>query len=270
MSNLILLDPTSKEPLYIQLYRHFRTEIEQNHLKEGVKMPSIRWLADNLSVSKITVEKAYQQLLSEGYIQSGNRTRYSVSRFVDSAWPSPAPTVAAEPAAAAVPASSAETPVRYDMASGEMDMEGFAFDLWKRYVNKAFADPDRLMRYGDLQGEVELRRQIVAHIRSRGVNCRPDQVIVGPGVQSLLHVLASILKSDHAGIAFEEPGFKIGRRVWEDREFRIIPVRLRREGIDTDELARSGARLVYVTPSHQFPTGYIMPFGARVRLLHWA
>ena len=58
MSNLILLDPASKEPLYIQLYRHFRTEIEQNNLKEGVKMPSIRWLADSLSVSKITVEKA--------------------------------------------------------------------------------------------------------------------------------------------------------------------------------------------------------------------
>ena len=270
MSNLILLDPASKEPLYIQLYRHFRTEIEQNNLKEGVKMPSIRWLADSLSVSKITVEKAYQQLLSEGYIQSGNRTRYSVSRFVDSAWPSPAPPVAAQPAAAAVPASSAETPVRYDLASGEMDMDGFDFDLWKRYINKAFADPDRLMRYGDLQGEAELRRQIVAHIRSRGVNCRHDQVIVGPGVQSLLHVLASILKSDHEGIAFEEPGFKIGRRVWEDREFRIIPVRLRREGIDTDELARSGARLVYVTPSHQFPTGYIMPIGERVRLLNWA
>ena len=270
MSNLILLDPASKEPLYIQLYRHFRTEIEQNNLKEGVKMPSIRWLADSLSVSKITVEKAYQQLLSEGYIQSGNRTRYSVSRFVDSAWPSPAPPVAAQPAAAAASTSSAETPVRYDLASGEMDMDGFDFDLWKRYINKAFADPDRLMRYGDLQGEAELRRQIVAHIRSRGVNCRHDQVIVGPGVQSLLHVLASILKSDHEGIAFEEPGFKIGRRVWEDREFRIIPVRLRREGIDTDELARSGARLVYVTPSHQFPTGYIMPIGERVRLLNWA
>lgn len=265
MSNLILLDHASAEPLYMQLYRHFREEIEQQNLKEGEKMPSIRWLADSLSVSKITVEKAYQQLLCEGYIQSGNRTRYSVGRFVDSAWPPPAP-----PAAAAAPASNAGTPVRYDLASGEMDMEGFDFDLWKRYINKAFADPDRLMRYGDLQGEPELRRQIVAYIRSRGVNCRHDQVIVAPGVQSLLNILASLLKGEHAGIAFEEPGFKIGRRVWEDREFRIIPVRLRREGIDTDELAASGARLVYVTPSHQFPTGYIMPIGERVRLLNWA
>lgn len=264
MPELILLDHASKEPLYMQLYRHFRTAIEQHKLKEGDKFPSIRWLADSLSISKITVEKAYQQLLCEGYIKNGNRARYSVNRFVESSWSDPAPQVIkpAEPAA--------EIPVRYDLANGEMDMGGFDFGLWKRYINKAFADQNRLMRYGDLQGETELRRQIVGYIRSRGVNCQHEQVIVGPGVQSLLNMLASILKPDHGGIAFEEPGFKNGRRIWEDRGFRIIPVRLKREGIDAGALAASGARLVYVTPSHQFPTGYIMPIGERIRLLNWA
>lgn len=265
MSKLILLDHASKEPLYMQLYRHFRTEIEQNNLKEDNKIPSIRGLADSLSISKITVEKAYQQLLCEGYIKNGNRTRYAVNRFVESSWPDPVP-----PVALPAESSTVEVPLRYDLASGEMDMEGFDFVLWKRYINKAFMDQNRLMRYGDLQGEAELRRQIVGYIRSRGVNCHHEQVIVGPGVQSLLNMLASILKPCHDGIAFEEPGFKIGRRIWEDRGFRIIPVGLRREGIDTDELAGSAARLVYVTPSHQFPTGYIMPIGERIRLLNWA
>ena len=264
MSNLILLDHASKEPLYLQLYRHFRTEIEQNKLKEGEKIPSIRLLAASLSISKITVEKAYQQLMSEGYIKNGNRTRYAVNKFVEHAWPAPAARLAPP-----VP-RPAEAPLKYDLASGEMDEDGFDFALWKRYVNKALADQSRLMRYGDLQGEVELRRQIAAYIGSRGVNCHPDQVIVAPGVQSLFNMLASLLKSEHDGIAFEEPGFKIGRRIWEDRGFRIIPVRLSREGIDTAELAASGARLVYVTPSHQFPTGYIMPIGERLRLLNWA
>lgn len=264
MSKLILLDHASKEPLYMQLYRHFRAEIEQNNLKEDDKIPSIRWLADSLSISKITVEKAYQQLLCEGYIKNGNRARYSVNRFVESSWPAPAPQVS-------IPAeSTVEAPIKYDLASGEMDTEGFDFALWKRYINKALMDQTRLMRYGDLQGETELRRQIVGYIRSRGVNCHHEQVIVGPGVQSLLNILASMLKPYHDGIAFEEPGFKIGRRIWEDRGFRIIPVKLRREGIDTDELAGSGARLVYVTPSHQFPTGYIMPIGERIKLLKWA
>lgn len=264
MPKLILLDHASKEPLYMQLYRHFRAEIEQNNLKEGNKIPSIRSLADSLSISKITVEKAYQQLLCEGYIKSGNRTRYSVNRFVESSLPDPVPH------AAILADSTVEAPIRYDLASGEMDMEGFDFVLWKRYINKAFMDQNRLMRYGDLQGETELRRQIVGYIRSRGVTCHHEQVIVGPGVQSLLNMLASILKPNHDGIAFEEPGFKIGRRIWEDRGFQIIPVKLKREGIDTDELAGSGARLVYVTPSHQFPTGYIMPIGERIRLLNWA
>jgi GntR family transcriptional regulator / MocR family aminotransferase len=264
MPELILLDHASKEPLYLQLYRYFRHGIEKNDLKEGQKMPSIRGLAHSLSISKITVEKAYQQLLCEGYLKNGNRMRYSVNQFVESSWPASATQVA-------IPVESgAESPIRYDLASGEMDMEGFDFAQWKRYINKTFIDRDRLMHYGDLQGEVELRRQIVGYVRSRGVICRHDQVIVGPGVQSLLNMLASILKPHHEGIAFEEPGFKIGRRIWEDRDFRIIPVRLRRGGIDTDELAGSGARLVYVTPSHQFPTGYIMPIGERVRLLNWA
>ena len=90
MPNLILLDPASKQPLYLQLYQHFRREIEQNQLKEGQKLPSIRWLARSLSISKITVEKAYQQLLCEGYLNNGNRTRYEVNRFSENSWPAPA------------------------------------------------------------------------------------------------------------------------------------------------------------------------------------
>ena len=264
-SHLILLDPTSKQPLYLQLYQHFRREIEQNQLKEGQKMPSIRWLARSLSISKITVEKAYQQLLCEGYLNNGNRKRYEVNRFVENSWPA-----AKAPTATQSEETRAHTPLRYDLASGEMDMDGFDFSLWKRYINKAFSDQDRLMRYGELQGELELRRQIVGYVRSRGVDCQTEQVIVGPGVQSLLNMLAGMLKPHHDKIAFEEPGFKIGRRIWEDRDYQIVPVQLRQGGIDTDELAASGARLVYVTPSHQFPTGFIMPIGKRTRLLQWA
>ena len=264
MPKLILLNHESKEPLYMQIYHHFRTEIEQNKLKEDYKIPSIRLLAASLAVSKITVEKAYQQLLCEGYIKNGNRARYAVNKFVESASPTPASMV--EPPIE----SRVETSLRYDLASGEMDMSGFDFVLWKRYINKVFASQRCLMRYGDLQGELELRRQIVDYVRSRGVNCHHTQVIIGPGVQSLFNVLAGMLKPSHSRIAFEEPGFKIGRQIWEDRGFQIIPVSLKRDGIDTGELADSGARLVYVTPSHQFPTGYIMPIGERRRLLNWA
>ncbi|MEN6566912.1 MAG: PLP-dependent aminotransferase family protein [Veillonellales bacterium] len=264
MTGLILLDSFSKDPLYMQLYRHFKSEIEQNKCNAGDKLPSIRWLANNLSVSKITVEKAYQQLVSEGYISSRSRSRYVVNKLEEAA---------IRPYTALVSKEYepfGQRNVRYDFASGEMDPDGFDFSLWKRYINKAFLDKNRLMGYGNSKGEEELRREIVNYIRSRGVYCHREQIVVGPGVQNLLNILCSILQVEHNSIAFEEPGFTNGRRVWADWGFTIVPVRMRQDGIDTDELIRSGVKLVYLTPSHQFPTGYVMPIGKRTRLLKWA
>lgn len=264
MTEFILLDSCSNDPLYMQLYRHFKSEIEQQTLREGDKLPSIRRLAGNLSVSKTTVEKAYQQLMSEGYINNRNRSRYVVNQLEGT-------TVKPYPSAVSKSyESSGKRKLRYDFASGEMDLDGFDFSLWKRYMNKVFADKERLMGYGRSKGEEELRSEIAHYIRSRGVDCHREQIVIGPGVQSLLNTLCSLLKLEHGSIAFEEPGFTNGRRVWADWGFTIVPVRMRQDGIDIDELVRSGVKLVYLTPSHQFPTGSIMPVGKRTRLLAWA
>lgn len=264
---MIILDHHSKVALYLQLYTYFRSAIEQNRLREGEKLPSIRGLAQNLSISKITVEKAYQQLLCEGYIESGNRSRYSVSRIEELTLPTVNPSVSLPCQAG----SEGEPFIRYDFSSGEMDREGFDFGLWKRYVNKAFAMKDRLVRYGDPKGEIELRKEIVRYIQgSRGVTASAEQVVIGPGVQSLLNMLCSLLKDQHQRIAFEEPGFKNGRRIFADHSFHIVPVRMNKDGIDVQELTGSGAKVLYLSPSHQFPTGHIMPIGKRNSLLNWA
>lgn len=265
MPELIFLDPHSNNPLYMQLYEYFKMEIEQHKLAENEKLPSIRNLAGSLSVSKATVEKAYQQLMCEGYINNRNRARYVVNKLEEGVL---------KPAYTAAPHLSREMvshhKIRYDFASGEMDLNGFDFAVWRRYINKALANKERLMGYGRSKGEVELREQIVRYVRSRGVECHYGQVIIGPGVQSLLNTICSLLKPTHSSIAFEEPGFTAGRRVWNDWGYIIVPVRMRKQGIDITELERSGVRAVYLTPSHQFPTGYIMPVGARMRLLSWA
>ncbi|GBG55582.1 putative HTH-type transcriptional regulator YdeL [Sporomusaceae bacterium FL31] len=264
--DLIMIDPKLKEPLYIQLYKYFKAEIEYNRLAEGVKLPSIRGLSNNLSISKITVEKAYQQLASEGYIQNYNRSRYAVNKL-DSVVLSTT-TIRSQPYPAL---KSKEEKVLYDFSSGEMDMDGFDFSLWKRYINKVFANKRRLIGYGNSSGEEELRAEIVKYIHhSRGVNVHKDQIIVGAGIQTLLHTLCSLLKIKYTNIAFEEPGFKNGRQIFTDHSFDIIPIRMNQGGIDMEELTNCGARLVYVSPSHQFPTGYIMPIGMRNRLLQWA
>jgi GntR family transcriptional regulator/MocR family aminotransferase len=265
---LILLDPSRKEPLYIQLYKYFKGEIEQKRIEEGDKLPSIRGLSHGLSISKITVEKAYQQLMSEGYIKNYDRSRYTVNRWEGIALTTVSPLRADRYQSIQAPA---EDKILYDFASGEMDMEGFDFSLWKRYISKAFLNKGRLVGYGHIKGEEELRSEIMKYIHnSRGVNVHKEQIVVGAGIQTLLHTLCGMLKLEYESIAFEEPGFKNGRRIFTDHSFQIQPVPMKQDGMDMEELVRRGARLVYVSPSHQFPTGYIMPIGKRTRLLRWA
>lgn len=264
---LICLEPSSQKPLYWQLYTCIKQAIEQNRLQAGEKLPSIRGLSASLAISKITVEKAYQQLLSEGYILNCNRARYLVNNYEIMTVKRPADS---RPSDEKKPVCR-KLKILHDFASGEMDLAGFDFALWKRYINKVFLDKERLVGYGHVQGEAELRQEIQQYIcASRGVTASQEQIVIGPGVQSLLSILCSLLKSRDSRIAFEDPGFKHGRRIFANYAFAIKPIPMEKDGIDIKQLFSSGARLVYVSPSHQFPTGYIMPVGKRVQLLNWA
>ncbi|WP_378951734.1 PLP-dependent aminotransferase family protein [Pelosinus sp. sgz500959] len=266
--NLITLESKKITPLYIQLYNYFKTEIEDNRLNQGEKLPSIRGLAKSLSISKITVEKAYQQLVSEGYIENYDRSRYTVNKLDRLICKTTSFPIEKKNDTKKIILKSN---VRYDFSSGEMDIDGFDFSLWKRYISKAFLHKERLVSYGNIKGEEELRIEIAKYIqKSRGVYTHKSQIIIGAGVQNLLSILCSILKLENNSIAFEEPGFKNGRRIFADNAFKIKPIKMKKDGIDMEELVDSGETLVYVSPSHQFPTGYIMPIGRRNQLLNWA
>ncbi len=266
--NLIILESKKNIPLYVQLYNYFKGEIEELRLTQGEKLPSIRGLAKSLSVSKVTVEKAYQQLVSEGYIDTKDRSRYIVNKFDKYICKNTAILIANNQDTKDL---SIKSSILYDFSSGEMDIDGFDFSLWKRYISKSFLQKERLVGYGNIKGEEELRLQIAKYIqKSRGVYTHSSQIVIGAGVQNLLSILCSILKPENNSIAFEEPGFKNGRRIFADNAFMIKPIEMKKDGINMEELQSSGERLVYVSPSHQFPTGYIMPIGRRNQLLHWA
>ncbi len=266
--DLIVFDNKSKEPLYIQLYLYYKAAIEQNRLRESEKLPSIRGLSRILSVSKITVEKAYQQLMSEGYIKNYDRSRYTVNKLDEIIFKAPTANMSYQHDHKQ---GLKEERILYDFSSGEMDIDGFDFSLWKRYISKAFFQKERLVGYGNIKGEEELRKEIAKYIeKSRGVYVHTEQIIIGAGVQSLLSMLCSMLKLEYNSIAFEEPGFRNGRRIFADHAFTIMPIKMKTDGIDMGELVNSRERLVYVSPSHQFPTGYIMPIGKRYQLLNWA
>lgn len=266
--SLIILESKKITPLYIQLYNYFKIEIEKNRLSQGEKLPSIRELSKSLSISKITVEKAYQQLVSEGYIENYDRSRYTVNKLDGFICPKIPCLMESK---SDTKKDRLENKILYDFSSGEMDLDGFDFALWKRYISKSFLHKERLVGYGNIKGEEELREEIVKYIQnSRGVYTHKSQIIIGAGVQNLLSILCSILKLENNSIAFEEPGFKNGRRIFADNAFRIKPIQMKKDGINMEELLNSGERLVYVSPSHQFPTGYIMPIGRRNQLLNWA
>jgi len=146
---LITLDGRKEEPLYRQLYNYFKTEIEKNRIKEGERLPSIRGLAKSLSLSKITVETAYQQLMSEGYIENCNRSRYRVNKYEGLAFTSSRHLIENR---IDDPKAEEKVKILYDFASGEMDINGFDFALWKRYISKVFLNKGRLVGYGSVQG----------------------------------------------------------------------------------------------------------------------
>lgn len=268
MLNMSLkVESNPETPIYIQLYEQIKNEINSGYIQPFSKLPSIRKLAEHLKLSRTTIEAAYQQLAAEGYINSAPKVGYYVNgveltRYGTSIRQSSPYELLAE--------KGAGNP-KYDFSSDRLDEDSFDFNLWRRYVNKALKDRKRLLTYGSYQGEMELRLEIARYVHSsRGVICEPSQVVVGAGVQSLLQILAGLLTPQYGPIGFEEPGFRQARHVFTDHGFEIIPIKIDKDGINVELLSRSQARVVYVSPSHQFPMGAAIPISRRVQLLNWA
>lgn len=253
-----------ESPLYAQIYGAIKKNIEDGRLPAQSRLPSIRSLAASLSVGKITVERAYEQLHSEGYIIKNTNARYTIAAIDLPQWENTSSLSLPLPPASA-------SPVLFDFSSGQMDRNGFNFTDWKRYLGRTLEDSERLMAYGEAFGERALRQQICSYLfQSRGVNALPEQIIVGANAQVLLSLLCQLLDKKRHTIAFEDPGFKYGRQVFSDYGFTIHPISMTEKGLIMDNLANSRANVCYVSPSHQFPSGTIMSVVQRSQLLHWA
>ncbi|WP_331281029.1 PLP-dependent aminotransferase family protein [Brevibacillus thermoruber] len=116
-----------------------------------------------------------------------------------------------------------------------------------------------------------LRAEIARYLRqARGVACTPDQIVIAAGTQLLIQQLCCLFGLDGRAVAIEEPGYNGVRIVFQHLGFAVTPIPLEEDGIDVEALEESGARLVYITPSHQEPSGMVMPYAKRIRLLQWA
>lgn len=260
----ILIDPGKKEPIYEQIYTHIRQEIKNGNLTAGMKLPSCRGLASYLSVSRNTVDMAYGQLMSEGYIESRPKKGYFVSEIGDLM---DMGVFQRETA----PIRQRERKWEIDFSPDGVDMEYFPYNRWRKLMKEALMDNNKeLFQTGDPMGDIHLRRAVRQYLhQSRGVSCKEDQILIGAGLDYLLLLLCQVLGTKRK-VAMEEATYKQAYRIFDQMDYEIIPVSMDLHGIDVEELNRSNADLVYVMPSHQFPTGTVMTVHRRNRLLSWA
>ncbi|MFZ7102037.1 MAG: PLP-dependent aminotransferase family protein [Peptococcaceae bacterium] len=263
----LAFDKESATPLYLQLYGYIKNEIITGMIEPFTKLPSIRELSRALQVSKTTIEAAYQQLDVEGYIVSKAKVGYFANKIAGNRFNFKKGTIDQVDEEA-----ESRPKQQYDMKNDYLDKESFDFSLWKKYLTKSLMyNNERFLTYGSHQGEPELRGEIARYIhQSRGVVCSPENIVIGSGVQTLLGILCGLLKNFHESVGFEDPGFKQARHIFKDHNFNIIPIKLEEDGIDVGILAASRAKIVYVSPSHQFPMGAVMPINKRIQLLNWA
>lgn len=268
------LSTESKKPLYEQIYEGIKREIIRGTLKEGERLPSTRYFAGYLEVSRSTVELAYDQLLSEGYISSEACRGYFVCDVGDIC--SLDRTVTGEKTEENRKAESEENRkekqvYRFDLSPDSVDLSGFPFKEWSNITRELMLDRgDRLLQSGNPAGDENLRESIANYLhRVRGVNCRPGQIVVGAGNEYLQMLLAQILGRKHK-IAMENPTYLPAYHTFKNLGYEVVPVELDKDGICIQKLNESGADVAYVMPSHQFPTGVVMPMRRRLQLLGWA
>lgn len=251
-------------PLYEQLYAHIKTEITEGRIGYGTKLPSKRKLADSLKLSQNTVEAAYEQLVAEGYVEVIPRKGFYVQAYEDLEY------IRAPKAPGDALATKQDT-IRYNFHPTHIDTTSFPFEQWRKYFKQTMCKENhRLLLNGDHQGEASFRREIAYYLHhSRGVNCTPEQVVVGAGVETLLQQLFLLLGANKV-YGIEDPGYQLMRKLLSHYPNDYVPFQVDEEGIDVDSIVRTAVDVVYTTPSRHFPYGSVLSINRRKQLLHWA
>jgi len=260
--------PDSKIPHYEQLYLFIRQEIQSGRIKPGTRLPSIRGLSEALKISKTTTEEAYQQLIAEGYIASKERIGY-FSLQPEDAFHEPEARLLRQSSDVI---SNSDHSTDIDFHPARVDGDHFPFAIFRKLSNESWKNLDPLlMNYGEHLGEWGRRKHLVDYLQhARGVRCIPDQIIIGSGIQFSIHFLINLMRNEATVVGMEEPGYEKVLAVFQREGVPIRPITLESDGIDIEALRDSDASLVYVTPSHQFPQGMVMPYYKRMKLLQWA
>jgi GntR family transcriptional regulator / MocR family aminotransferase len=278
-------------PLNQRLYRGLRCAIVEGRLAPGTRLPSTRAMAADLGVSRNVVLMAFAQLADEGYLEARSGSGTTVARVLPDPSLAPAAAPSVDGATAVAPALSVHAqrvmalkplpavgrPPReglpYDFRYGLPSIAEFPQQTWSRLVaRRARSLSISALRYGRALGSLSLRRAVAEYVtRARGVAATFEQVVIVNGSQQALDLVARLVIDPDAAVVAEEPSYLAARQVFLAAGARILPVPVDEQGIDVAQLPqRQHVRLAYVTPSHQFPLGGVLPIERRRELLRWA
>lgn len=253
----------SDKSLYIQLYEKIKADIIGGTLKKDERLPSKRAFAKNLGVSVITVENAYSQLMSEGYIYSEPKSGYFVSAIY-------APFKSEKKEEKKQVYFAKAKLYKYNFASNGVRTSNFPFSVWKKMLKEAFQNPKEVMLPSDAGGINELRTALCKHLKEyRNMSVSPEQIIIGAGTEYLYSLIIQLLGFDKT-YATENPGYGKISEIYSANGVECVYVDTDSNGMRIDKLNESGAQIAHLSPSHHFPTGSVMSISRRYDMLSWA
>jgi GntR family transcriptional regulator / MocR family aminotransferase len=289
----VTLDDASAVPLHRQLYQELRRSILSGRLSPGHRVPSTRALARSLGVSRTTVTQCYEDLISEGYLQaapgSGTFVCHHLPEELLKAVPIVLSSKLARPTTPTLSLSAygnrvldctqsqtAAKEARISFKHWRPAFDQLPLRQWRRLVSRNSRTRRRaIFDYSDDSfGCERLREAIAGYVaRSRAVRCEPDQVFICSGAQRAVDIVTRVLIDPGEGVAMEDPGYLGARQIFVAQGAKLLPVPVDESGIVVEELkarTTSKIKLVYVSPSHQFPTGVLLSLSRRLELLDWA
>ena len=281
---LSLAAPSPGTPLYRWFYGELRSAILEGRIAPGARLPATRDLAREYKLARATVVTAFEQLRSEGYVEG----RVGAGTFVSQVLPDDLLQVARTSAGrAAAPrhvrwssyarrlrqVRGGEPRITRAFRANQAALDVFPTTLWAQVAARRLRRAStQLLAGGEALGYRPLRQAVTEYLNaSRGVKCSVEQVLITSGVQEALERAAHLLLDPGDPVWVEEPGYPGAAIVFRAVGAKVCPVPVDAEGLDLDRGRRWGpARLVYVTPAHQFPLGVTMTLRRRLALLEWA